>query len=184
MKRQSFLIVLTIAFTFWGLVGATSGSQGNLNPANELIMDQYGQGNFDWDDDDFPRQVLVNLMVEDMEKSLHFYKGLLGFNVRMQMPVEGKAEWVMLGYAGKDVMMLQERASLEKEIDVFKGQKAGGTVFLYTSVNSAASLYDQIKEHVDVFRPLEKKGYGMEEFVLVDPDGYYVIIASELKAGK
>ena len=182
MKRQSFLIVTLIAFTFWGLVGATSGSQGNINPDNELILDQY-QAAPGWDDEVEP-SVVANLLVEDMERSLTFYRDSLGFEVKMQMPAEGSPEWVMLGVAGKDLIALQQRESLEAEVPEFKGRKTGGTFVLYASVSSAAEVYNRVKDKVKIYMALVKKPYGMEEFTAADPDGYLITFGSEIEAAE
>lgn len=181
MKRQGFLIVIIIGFTFWGLIGATSGSQGNINPVNELIIDQYHNDAYP-QDKDIPIEMTANLMVEDMQKSLAFYRDILGFEVRMQMPAEGIAEWVMLGAGDSDLLMLQARKSLEAEIPAFKTIKAGGALVLYTKIASAEDLFEKIMDKVKVIIPLVKKSYGMEEFTITDPDGYYLTFGSEIIA--
>jgi lactoylglutathione lyase len=103
---------------------------------------------------------VVYLYVRDMERSLAFYRDLLG------IPLEGDAQWAETTFAGGT------RFALHAAHDGV-GTLSSGTVhvdFEVADVDEAAALLRE--RGVDVREPMrEEWGTALE---VVDPDGYTV----------
>ena len=116
------------------------------------------------------------LMVDDMQKTLKFYKELLGFNVTVSVPDEDPF-FVIL--ANGDVnIMLYKREQFAEEIPAFKTQSMGGSVALYIGIDNIEEVYKNLSDKVDVIQPLHKTNYGTTEFSFEDCNGYILMLTS------
>jgi catechol 2,3-dioxygenase-like lactoylglutathione lyase family enzyme len=120
-----------------------------------------------------------NLMVKDVNRSVDFYRGVLGFDLVATVPDSGALEWAWLKN-GSVELMVQTPPSLERDLPEFKGKPIGATQTLYTKVDNVKNLLDRIKTKAQVILGLRKTFYGMEEFTIKDPDGYLITFASEV----
>ncbi len=112
----------------------------------------------------------TNLMVTNVSDTLHYYEAI-GFIVDQKFPEENP-EWAMVK---KDniSLMFQSTDSLQKEFPRLKEQNLGGTLSLWIQVENIESYYIQIKDKVEIIKPLGITEYnGATEFVLVDINGY------------
>ena len=112
-----------------------------------------------------------NLMVEDVNTTLDFYRGVLGFEAVATVPEEGQFDWAMLRRDGVEVM-LQTRASLGGEIPALQGVPIGGSLTFYVDVTDLAPLYDTLKGKVEIVSDLHTTFYGAREFYVKDCNGY------------
>ncbi|HEX9614883.1 MAG TPA: VOC family protein [Bacteroidota bacterium] len=124
-----------------------------------------------------------NLMVQDVNRSVEFYRDVLGFEVIATVPDSGTLNWAWMKN-GTAELMFQTAPSLGEDIPEFKGKAIGATQTLYTKVQNVRNLHEQIKDKVTVILGLKKTFYGMEEFTMKDPDGYLITFASEVKDDK
>ena len=121
-----------------------------------------------------------NLMVKDVNKSIDFYGGVLGFELIATVPDSGTFDWAWMKH-GTVELMFQTMPSLVKDLPEFKGKPIGATQTLYTKVTDAKKFHGQIKDKANVVLGLKTTFYGMEEFSIKDPDGYLITFASEVK---
>lgn len=127
-------------------------------------------------------QIITNLMVTDMRKSLEFYCNLLGFKLSMgvtadrQMFTDGTLRDDLVFAVlkqGPVELMLQLRDSLAEDVPVFSAHDTPcGTFTLYIRGKSIDDLADHLAETVEIIKGPETTWYGMRELYVRDPDGY------------
>lgn len=117
-----------------------------------------------------------NLVVADVERSVAFYRDLLGFEVETMVPDEAPYVFAILR-SGAVRLFLNAPEPAVAEYPRFKGQPIGGTLTLFMEVEGIQRSYDALRGQVAVVMPLETKWYGMTEFAFTDPDGYIVTFA-------
>lgn len=119
----------------------------------------------------------VELFVESMENSIEFYRDVLEFNVpekadKEYVPV--KKGDVLLGLGG--MKSLPDHHPLKVKND---NQKNGLGIEIVLEVEEIHAFYKKIvSKGYPIETELAKKPWGLEDFRLLDPDGYYFRITS------
>ena len=117
-----------------------------------------------------------NLVVADVERSLAFYRDVLGFEVQVTVPDTGP--FVFAAVTRGDVeVFLNARDAAVAEYPAFPDRPVGGTLTLFMEVAGVEAAYAVLESRVTVVMPLEKKWYGTTEFAFLDPDGYVITFA-------
>lgn len=122
------------------------------------------------------KKLTPNLVVSNVERSLGFYCGVLGFTREMTVPEEGPYVFASV-QSGAVEIFLNAREPAVDEYPAFKDRPLGGTLTLYIEVSGVEQLYEALRSRVNVTMPLEKKWYGVTEFAFEDPDGYVITYA-------
>lgn len=117
-------------------------------------------------------------MVEDVTKSIEFYKNILGFELMMTVPEEGQFDFAIL-QSGNIEIMLQSNKSLIDEIPSLKGRAIGGTFTLYIETEGVTGLYEKIKDMVTVVQDMHDTFYGTKEFAIEDINGYILAFSGK-----
>ena len=71
-----------------------------------------------------------NLMVENVNDTVDYYKDTLGFELAMSQPEEGPLDWAMV-QSGDVALMFQSRSSLGGELPMFKDMPVGGSLTFF-----------------------------------------------------
>ena len=119
-----------------------------------------------------------NMMVEDVDRTVAFYREVLGFEVVMTVPDEGPFDWAMVRRDGVE-LMFQSRASLAAEYPELEARTAGGALTLYLDVKDAAGLYERLRDRVAVVKESHTTFYGKREFAIRDTDGFILTFAED-----
>jgi catechol 2,3-dioxygenase-like lactoylglutathione lyase family enzyme len=119
-----------------------------------------------------------NLVVSDLQRSLEFYRDVLGFTVAMAVPDQPPHVFAGL-QSGSVEVFLNALEPAVAEYPAFKGRPIGGTLTLFIEVVGIRQVYESLKPRVKVTMPLEKKWYGVTEFAFEDPDGYIITFAEQ-----
>jgi uncharacterized glyoxalase superfamily protein PhnB len=122
-----------------------------------------------------------NLVVKDMDKTIRFYRDVLGFEVLMTAPEKEPFDWAMMKMGNVEIMF-QTRQSLGGEMAAFKEIPVGGSFTLYIDVANVEGLYETVKGKATVEKALHDTFYGTREFVIRDCNGYVMVFAEA--AGK
>jgi len=123
----------------------------------------------------------TNLMVENVEDSLGFYEGLLGFAVTTTVPNEsGGLQFAILAKDGI-MLMIQERASLVSELPTYGAPSVKPSATLYVMVDNFNELYEELKAKTELLCELHDTFYGAKEFAIADIDGYAVVFTEHKK---
>lgn len=122
-----------------------------------------------------------NLVVSNVERSLAFYRDVLGFQVEWTVPEAAPYVFAAVHAGGVEIFLNAPDAATA-EYPAFKGKAIGGTLTLFIEVTDIARLYAELSTRVAVVMPLEKKWYGVTEFAFTDPDGYVITFAERVGA--
>ncbi len=120
------------------------------------------------------RKLTPNLLVQNVGRSLPFYRDTLGFEVLAVVPPEGDPVFAILG-AGDLELMLQSVESVAEDLPALAsptlGDPQGLSCICYVEVEGVLELSERIKDQVTVVTDLRRTDYGMTEFFIRDPDG-------------
>jgi catechol 2,3-dioxygenase-like lactoylglutathione lyase family enzyme len=117
-----------------------------------------------------------NLIVSNVERSLAFYRDVLGFAVEASVPDAAPFVFAWMKRGNVDVFLNAPEAAIE-EYPAFKDRPIGGTLTLFFETAGIREAYAALESKVKVVLPLEVKWYGMTEFAFEDPDGYLITFA-------
>ena len=119
-----------------------------------------------------------NLIVADVERSIAFYRDVLGFTVQTTVPDASPYVFAILRSGSVEVFLNSPGPAFE-EYPVLKDRPIGGTLTLFIHITGIQAAYESLKTRVNVVMPLEKKWYGPTEFACTDPDGYVITFAEQ-----
>ena len=117
-----------------------------------------------------------NLMVEDVNQTIQFYRDVLAFEVLATVPEKGTFAWAMLKRDNVEIMF-QQRVSLTEEIPTFHGRAIGGSLTLYIDVDDVQSLYETAHNKATIVQEMHTTFYGAQEFGIEDCNGYVLVFA-------
>lgn len=131
------------------------------------------------------KSLVPNIAVKSIKDTVAYYKE--NFDFKLQMAVDKDKEinesimenkeyiWAMI--ISDDVsLMLQEQNNLKKDVgDFFDDIQASLT--LYFHVENIDSLYEKVKDNVEIFKPIYATWYGQKEFYVKDCNGYILCFA-------
>jgi lactoylglutathione lyase len=119
-----------------------------------------------------------NVMVDDIDATINFYRDILGFKVVMSVPDKGALDWVMLGY--DDIfLMFQSARSMLKEYPMFNNKPIGGSLLFYITVKNVDLMYERIKNSVKIVKNPHVQFYGAKEFAIEDNNGLVLVFAQK-----
>ena len=119
-----------------------------------------------------------NLIVSDVDRSIAFYRDVLGFTVEQTVPDASPYVFAIMR-SGPVEVYLNAPGPATEEYPAFKGRPIGGTLTLFIRITGSHAAYETLKTRVNVVMPLEKKWYGVTEFACTDPDGYVITLAEQ-----
>ena len=119
----------------------------------------------------------LELFVTDMEKSIDFYTNVLGFE-----RLNGQPNYVPVR-SGSVEIGLGPAAGLPKmhhfNPDVKTSRRGLGTEIVL-EVDDVEGFFKKVKAsgYQGILSPLRKRSWGLSDFRIADPDGYYLRITS------
>jgi uncharacterized glyoxalase superfamily protein PhnB len=122
------------------------------------------------------KKITPNLVVSSVERSLAFYRDVLGFTVTATVPDASPYVFAALR-SGPIEVFLNARSAAVEEYPALKDLPIGGTFTMFIEVVNIHQAYDTLQSQVRVVMPLEKKWYGVTEFAFQDQDGYVITFA-------
>ena len=125
------------------------------------------------------KKLTPNLLVANVERSLAFYVGTLGFARGMTVPDESP---LVFGSVtdGSIEIFFNDSAAAVKEYPAFAGKPLGATGTMFIEVEGVDALHDRLKASVTIVMPIVTQFYGMREFAIEDPDGYVITFAERV----
>ena len=121
------------------------------------------------------RGLAVSLTVKDLEKSLKWYRDVVGFTVSREITRDGKRRAVGLVAGAVRIMLNQDDGA--KGWDRVKGQ---GLSLMLTTSQSVDAIAHRIQKMGGTLQsePADMP-WGARVFRVHDPDGFVLVIASE-----
>ncbi len=128
------------------------------------------------------KKIAPNFAVQDIEKTVTFYRDVLGFKLEMavsedksgveqELSEQKKYIYAMMT-RGSVQVMFQRTDSIGEDVPPLKGMPIGASVSFYMEVEDINALYQEIKPKAEVVKELETAWYGMQEFYIKDCNGY------------
>lgn len=128
------------------------------------------------------KKLAPNFAVQNIEKTVTFYRDVLGFKLEMVVPEdksgieqelseEKKYIYAMMNRGGVEVMF-QRMDSIGEDVPPLKGVPIGASVSFYIEVEDINAIYQEMKSKAEVVKELETVWYGMQEFYIKDCNGY------------
>ena len=115
------------------------------------------------------------LLVEDIQKTIDWYKTTLDFEVIFSSPDTGIPTFARIKRGSVEIMFYQ-RVEFAKEISTFSTTHLGGSFVLYLEVTDIMMEWAKIKNLVTIIQPLHKTTYGSQEFTIQDYNGYHLML--------
>lgn len=122
------------------------------------------------------RKLTPNLVVSNVERSVAFYRDVLGFAVEASVPEAAPFAFAWMKRGAIDLFLNAPEAAIA-EYPAFRDRPIGGTLTLFVEVAGIRAAYTALDGKVRIVMPLEVKWYGMTEFAFEDPDGYLITFA-------
>jgi uncharacterized glyoxalase superfamily protein PhnB len=125
------------------------------------------------------KSMTANLMVENVEDTIAFYGGKLGFTVINSVP--GPKGGVQFAILGKDSLMLmcQERNNLGAEYPIIATEKVQPSITLFIMVDDFDEQYAHLKTVCELLHEEHVTFYGTREFAIADNNGYVLTFAEQ-----
>jgi uncharacterized glyoxalase superfamily protein PhnB len=122
------------------------------------------------------KKLTPNLMVDDVNRTVDFYRDVLGFELLASVPEEGALDWGMMK-CGTVELMFQSRSSLGNDLPQLKNAIPPGPVLLYIDVESVQILRQQIEGKATLLKEIAVTFYGTKEFTIQDCNGFILTFA-------
>ncbi len=121
----------------------------------------------------------VSLTVRDLQKSLAWYRDVLGFTVDRRIERDGKLAAVAFAAGSVRLMINQDDGA--KGFERVKGE---GLSLMFTTPQSVDAVANRIKQSGGtlVTEPADMP-WGARVFRLVDPDGFKLVISGAVSGG-
>lgn len=119
--------------------------------------------------------VTPNLVVSDIDRSLAFYRDVLGFSVVTTVPEQPPLAFVWMQRDTVNVFLNSESST------GMTASPGSNILFITLEPGDIATgidaLFAAVKDRAPVEMPVTDQFYGMREFTITDPDGYVVTFA-------
>lgn len=117
----------------------------------------------------------VMLDVENLDRSLDFYEGVLGLSVQYSEELDGSR----IAYVRGDTteMMLIEHDEPLLTPSAYRG----GIVLGFRSQSLFAVLSNARQAECEILREPDLTSSGPQSILLADPDGYAILVVSEIR---
>jgi lactoylglutathione lyase len=121
-----------------------------------------------------------NLFTNDLDRSVGFYRDVLGFAVVTTVPDAPPFVFALLQRDDVTVYV-NDMANASREMPDASGMasvvvgRSGVTLFVH--MEGIAALWETVRLQAPVVMPLKHQWYGLTEFSVADPDGYIVTFA-------
>ena len=128
--------------------------------------------------------VTPNLVVSNVERSIVFYRDVLGFSVTATVPDNGPFAFAWMQRDGVSVF-LNSHDSIEEHANL-ASRSIGGTATLFITIEAddvkggVDGLFASVSPRARVMMELKDQFYGMREFGIEDPDGYVIFFAQRI----
>ena len=127
------------------------------------------------------KKLTPNLIVENVERSLAFYEGVLGFTRGFTVPDASPFVFASVVSGGVEIFF-NDHATAVKEYPSFAGTPIGLTGTMYIEITGLDAWHERLTSTVPIVMPLVMQFYGVREFAFADPDGYVITFAERVAA--
>lgn len=109
----------------------------------------------------------------DIQQTIKFYEGLLGFTATSFYPDAENACWVCLAKDNSELMF-----SLRSKHSKFETPMLTGAI--YFNVDDVDAVWGELKDKAPIEYPIENFDFGLREFAIRDCNGYLLQFGQEI----
>ena len=117
------------------------------------------------------KKLTPNLMVEDVARTVAFYRDTLGFEVLTTLPGQEPFDFAIVRRDNVE-LMFQSRLSLSDNVPALSGAPIGASQTFYIEVTGVRDLYETLRDKVEIVVDFHETFYGTREFYFRDLNGY------------
>ncbi len=121
------------------------------------------------------RKLCPLLFVQDINRSIEFYRDKIGFKMANQAETRGKVFWCWLERDGAAIMLQQAG-----EEDGPAEGRGSGVVFYFICDDAEAMFAELTSRGLQLKLP-KVAYYGMKQLFVPEPDGYSICFESEVE---
>ena len=117
-------------------------------------------------------RVVPMIHVPNVRATAEWYASI-GFQIRRVNEPDGQMDWAALSFGSTEFMLSEgglPSSSYRREVD------------LYVHTDDVQALYDRLKARVDVVEHLHDTFYGMREFIIRDPNRFWITFGQPTEA--
>lgn len=123
------------------------------------------------------KTITPNLVVSNIARSADFYREALGFQTVATVPAQAPFAFIMLARDGLNLFLNSREATHEEGHAI---EPVAGGVTMYIDVTDIGRLWKDMQARAPIVMPLKKQFYGVTEFSVTDPDGYWITFAERV----
>ena len=123
--------------------------------------------------------VTPNLLVRDIDRSVQFYRDVLGFRVTQTVPDTPPFVFVWLERDSVPVFLNDAKAA-DHDYPQASGRPPGGTATMFFIVTDVDAFHASVSPYAKLIMALKTQFYGMREFAIEDPDGHLLTFAERV----
>jgi len=116
--------------------------------------------------------------VADVGQTMRWYEELLGFSSHPFPKNEPHAFAIL---TRDDIEIMLQRIENYQKPDLYN-LRSVGVWDVYIRMRGVKELYNELREKVEILRPLQKQPYGDWEFEVKDPNGYVLVFSELIRA--
>ena len=127
-----------------------------------------------------PKELVPELIVDDVSRSIQFYKDMLGFEVSQQAPEKGAPTWAEIVNGPARFMLQNWKETLNEMPRLSERPRGGITIFVLRldTQDKVREIAKSLSNRTNVVLPLRETDYGTVEFGITDPDGYVILFSA------
>jgi uncharacterized glyoxalase superfamily protein PhnB len=110
------------------------------------------------------QKVAPMFLVDDVDKSVGFYKDVFDAKLQHSLPDKSPFEWVSLLLEETEIMFWKKEAAQKEYPDFPLTSEKAGNFILYAYVENIDILYERIKDKATVLMKPKDQFYGIREF--------------------
>jgi len=120
------------------------------------------------------------LLVDDVSASIDFYAKHIGFSLYKVFPLEGKPTLAVLSLR-KHYIMLQDKRIFYEEKPKYIGGEIEPSFSLYIDAENVDSLYNSMKDELEIVQDYQLMFYERYEFSVKDLDGHIITFSETVE---
>jgi len=117
------------------------------------------------------KEITLELMVKDVDETIHFYKEVLGFELLASEQDGGKSYWAKMSNHGFGLSFKEEQR-LKREEEYYKDQGVGGSLAICFDVEDLEGYHGQVEQKCDLLNHPHLTPCGATQFSMRDNNGY------------
>lgn len=116
-------------------------------------------------------------LVENVDEVVKWYSEILESKLQHSLPETPPFEWVSLLLNDVEIMFSQKKSAQKWYSDKVTISETPANIIAYIYVEDVNSLYESVKEKVEIIMEPIDQSYGIREFAIKDPFGFILIFA-------